>query len=151
MLFLMKYLMAFTLLFLTACDKDEEGNKLCKGKAKYEFLQGNWVKDLGDYNGDSYKLRLNFDSPEKEKAWVTFGCKNNFGALAEETKEVIYIEHSPEQISLGYTGIMRPRDNKSNLECGSYSFGGKRFEVQFKGECAILIDDGVEHEFVKGL
>ena len=146
----MKYILAFSLLFLAACDK-EETDPLCEGPAKYDLLEGTWVKDLGSVNGVDYSLQVKFPEPGEEEAEIIYSCEDGRGALASMVKTVTFFEHSPELISLFATGIMRPENRDSDLRCLPYSFGGKRFEVTYEGECMFLDDQGLKHKFTKGV
>ena len=146
----MKYILAFSLIFLAACDK-EETDPLCEGDAKYDFLEGSWVKDLGSVNGADYSIQIKFPEAGKEEAEIIYSCERDTGALASVNKVVSFYEHSPELISLFATGIMRPENREADLECLPYSFGGKRYDIKYSGECLFLVDQGVEHKFKKGL
>ena len=71
----MKYILAFSLLFLAACG-EEELDSAGQGEAKYEFLQGNWTSSffIGNQNYE-HRLRLSFGHPNKDELTVFYSCR----------------------------------------------------------------------------
>ena len=145
----MRSILAFSLLLLTACG-DEEEQGICAGEAQYEFLQGNWVNTFtAGRSSYQHKLRLTFGDPNKEEASVTYSCADVNGDVASVSLDVGYVEHSPEQISIGQTGNMRPRER--GIQCEPLNFGGRRYNLEYSGECIGLNAGNGKVYFQKGL
>ena len=147
----MKYILAISLLFLSACKSGEdEGEKACEGDAAYDSINGNWRLDYrGSQLGLPHMIRLRFKTTDEE-VYVEYTCGNGYGDMATSVERTKGIEDDwSGHLSIAPTGVMQPKGR--GFSCQPLNFGGN-FTYAFAGTCLLLKDGGNgTMKFKKGL